>query len=201
MEIKIIRLICYWDILIVFTFISKPKRRIYLKLKIKCTLIGLISLLILSMTGEIAQCANRGVSDSMILKTIYKLSPDINKSVANKISKSIIKYSKKYGIPPALVLSVMYHETGFKLKQQNRGCYGLMQINYWAHKKEFKIKSSKSLYDIDTNINIGCQLLQQYTNNSKQIKIGLYKYVGGSKHRYVYNVVKLYKKIQEGKIV
>ena len=96
----------------------QAERRLYLILKFKCTLIGLISLLILSITGEIAQCANRGVSDSMILKTIIKLSPDINVSVANKISKSIIKYSKKYGIPPALVLSV--YTMKLSLNQNNK---------------------------------------------------------------------------------
>jgi len=127
--------------------------------------------------------------ETIIVKTICNLNPDINNCDAQKITKSIIKHSKNYEIPWNLVVAIINTESEFNKNARSNGCYGLMQINLSAHWKtmiDMKI-NQKTLFHIDNNINLGCKILKEYINNSKSINVALKKYSGGN-HRYVKKV-------------
>ena len=81
-----------------------------------------------------------------------------------KYSLLIDEYSVKYGIPSSMVYSVINVESGFDEKSiSHAGAIGLMQIlpstaDDCAKRIGIQI-GTESLYDPETNINIGCYYL------------------------------------------
>ena len=81
------------------------------------------------------------------VKNIYKI---------KKISKNICYYSNKRLLNPYLVLSIIRHESGFKVNARSRTeDYGLMQINVRVH----NIKCNP--FRIKCNIREGTKLLHR----------------------------------------
>jgi hypothetical protein len=91
--------------------------------------------------------------------------------------------SRKYNIPPVLILSVMQAESRFDpWSISSEKAKGLMQINLevWrdALKKEGIITNDSEVYDPVKNIEAGCFILRAYLNETKDFERAMNKYLG-----------------------
>lgn len=125
----------------------------------------------------------------LYIKAHYRKVPT---SVAGHISEHIIKSSKKYNIPPILLVGIIQVESGFNpmitgVKTKYGHARGLMQVMpEWV--KKMGLKTYYDLYDIDKNIDAGCRVFNIHLEEGKgKISEGLYRYVNQDK-KYVTNV-------------
>ena len=125
---------------------------------------------------------------SELTKIIQKKQPRLTKETANQIAKAVHKYSKPF--PPKLILAIIEKESSFLPKQTSKiGCVGLMQIYPEMHPNKVKGFSRKELYDIDTNVKIGCMILREYYTKTKTISRALYRYRGAKHKGYVLDIL------------
>jgi hypothetical protein len=87
---------------------------------------------------------------------------------------------------PDLILAIIKTESNFNpYVKSSPGAKGLMGVmpKYWADelKKKGIIKSTRDLYDMQTNINAGVYILKYYFETYKDINVALIKYSGGAK--------------------
>ena len=133
-----------------------------------------------------------------LVKIIKTIQPKIDQGVCGLIAKSVIKYSSEYQLPPELIICIIKQESTFRLTltstptpKSKAGCMGLMQINPLAHPeklKKLKIQKFSELYHIDKNIHLGCMILREYYDKSKDIQKALNRYVGGDQ-KYVNDIL------------
>jgi len=123
---------------------------------------------------------------------ISNIQPKLDPEVCKIIAKSIIKYSKQYQLLPEFIICIIEQESAFRLTLiSSANCKGLMQINPAAHPeklKKLKIKNG-SIFYIDNNIQLGCMILREYYDKTKDIEKALTRYVGGSNQKYVSDIL------------
>jgi soluble lytic murein transglycosylase-like protein len=123
---------------------------------------------------------------------IKQLQPKIDLKIAQMISDSVVKYSRKYKIEPEIILGIISVESAFRqMATSNRKCIGLMQVNYTVHSDKLKKRNLTRLdvYGIDNNIDIGCEILSDYIRSYGEIEMALKKYIGKNSDIYVKNVL------------
>ena len=111
-------------------------------------IIAAISLVILIVAGSF-------VGSQIYFRSKYPL----------EYKEEIVKYSKEYGLDPALVASVICRESRFKLKAKSAaGARGLMQVmpetGKWIAGEIGVSFSEDMLFDADSNIRFGCWYLK-----------------------------------------
>lgn len=123
---------------------------------------------------------------------ITHTNPKISLNTAEKIADSIVTNSKKYNVPPELVVGIIEVESTFNPKATGPKtpygrARGLMQVMpMWA--KEFKLKSKYQLHEIDTSIKTGIKVFKIHLEEADgDISKGLYYYVNRSE-RYINKV-------------
>lgn len=103
-----------------------------------------------------------------------------------KYTEYVNKYSDEYDLDPYFVLSVIKAESNFdKDAVSGKDAKGLMQImdetGIWAAKKigidDFTVES---LFDVETNIRIGCWYLKTLEKEFKDQDLVIAAYNGGS---------------------
>ena len=107
-----------------------------------------------------ANIASEADTNILTLKILY-LKRDLNPVLARKIAGIILKQCKLRGENPDLVISIIKSESNFlQFAKSHVGALGLMQImpKIWIPKLGLK----QSLFDIETNISAGIQVLQHY---------------------------------------
>lgn len=81
------------------------------------------------------------------------------------------------------ILAIIAVESGFNAKAYYKGSYGLMQLEYSSHRKDFK---GTSVYNIERNIAAGAGVLHQYysllNNNSRSSVLAYNAGIGRFKH-------------------
>ena len=98
---------------------------------------------------------------SLIIKNV---NPNLQSDTLNRITGSIIKFSKKYYLNPYLVTAIIYCESHFIPNVEGKvGDAGLMQIipstaEHIANQLDLK---NYNLFDIETNIEFGCWYLSK----------------------------------------
>lgn len=88
--------------------------------------------------------------------------------------------SKRDGMSPELLISVMQKESAMRPKVESRyGAQGLMQIvRRWHHDK---LRPSESLFDPEVNIRVGADVLEEYLDNAGgSLSSALGKYSGNA---------------------
>jgi hypothetical protein len=130
---------------------------------------------------------------SKTFETILYLQPDLDPSIAETIARYVDLSSTKYFLPPSLVLSLIKRESRFDpLATSKVGAIGLMQILAKWHPEKVR---TGSLYRIENNIDIGCQILSEYlSKNDWDIKKTLHCYLGknakkGHLEKYVMDIL------------
>ena len=126
-----------------------------------------------------------------IVDFIKRKQPKLDPKLREMYATIISKYSKKFGFPPELVASVAFRESAFhEGARSSVKCFGLMQINP-IHTDKFKqlgITLDEAHY-IDNNVHLGCIILREYFDKTKDIRKALLKYVGGNLPSYVHDIL------------
>ena len=111
-------------------------------------------------------------------KKIIQINPSVEIEEAQTIVEKAIKWGKKFGLEPALLLGVMYAESTFDRHAISHvGAFGLMQVLPRWHTEKF-IKAREKLgnpepFDIETNIYLGSWVLKDCISKYKNISTGL----------------------------
>lgn len=127
-----------------------------------------------------------------VVPIILKLRPQLDSKIAEEISKSIIKHSFEYRLPPEFVVYLMHRESRFDvLAKSKASALGLMQVlPKWHKDKMDQMGITKNeVYHIDNNVKLGCWILRGYYNETGSIEKALTKYVGGTHESYVKDIL------------
>ena len=78
-----------------------------------------------------------------------------------EVQEACIKYGKEYGIKPELLEAVCWKESRYQegITDKSRTCFGLMQIKASCHRDRMKRLGVIDLYDIDSNVHVGADIL------------------------------------------
>ena len=127
-------------------------------------------------------------TDNMILGSIMKLQPKLDKEVAEKISEAIITNCIKKELSPYLVICLMFVESGFnQMATSNKMAIGLMQVHWksWNGSEICDgIETINGLYQIETNIDCGTSILKKLITEGGSIRKGLNSYYGVASPEY-----------------
>lgn len=127
-----------------------------------------------------------------IASLISNLQPKIDPVVADTIAGAVHKYSRKYGIPPELIVSVAMRESSFRLiLESNKKARGLMQIMASAHPEKIEKLSvnNNSIFHIDNNVHLGTMILAEYYEARNSIYGALEAYVGAELKNYINDIL------------
>lgn len=100
---------------------------------------------------------------------------------AQRLKRAVKVANTKYKLPKHLVMAVLKTESKFKKKAYYSGNYGLMQVNLTVHEEKF---AGKSPFHVETNIDIGAQVLHDCLIRYKSIKQTLVCYKGDFSQQY-----------------
>jgi soluble lytic murein transglycosylase-like protein len=88
---------------------------------------------------------------------------------------------KQFSVDPLLILSVAAVESRFNpLAESVFGAQGLMQIIPKFHFDKLAANGASSLYDPDTNIQVGAQILREYMHRTGDLEGALQLYSGAA---------------------
>lgn len=89
----------------------------------------------------------------------------LSRKEAELILKHVNHYSELRGLDPKLVLSIIATESEFRKGVKSKGnARGLMQVIPYWHKDKIR---GRNIYDIQTNIDVGTQILAEYKKRAK----------------------------------
>lgn len=85
----------------------------------------------------------------------------VKEDVPTEIQIACNKYGKEYGIRPELLEAVCWKESRYQegITDKSKTCFGLMQIKASCHRDRMKRLGVIDLYDIDSNIHVGADIL------------------------------------------
>ncbi|HNU72420.1 MAG TPA: lytic transglycosylase domain-containing protein [Thermodesulfobacteriota bacterium] len=112
---------------------------------------------------------------------ISRLQPRLGIALAEPIAAAVVRASQQYDLPPELIVSIIFYESGFEVNAESEdGSAGLMQISprvYRSRLVEMGI-SEHEAFHISKNINLGCSLLREFLNQGESIELAIAKLVG-----------------------
>lgn len=116
---------------------------------------------------------------SEFLARRYKVSHDVTYDLVG-IAHSV---GRDVGLDPLLIISVMAVESRFNpIAESVVGAKGLMQVIPAYHKDKFEeFGGEKAVYDPETNIVVGAQILKEYFRRTGNLGIALQMYAGALK--------------------
>ncbi len=128
--------------------------------------------------------------------------------VPQNVAEAANYYGGMYGIDTELILALIFTESSYDRKVENGVHKGLMQVNEKLHAGIIKDKGVTDIYDVDSNINIGCKVLYDIMEDDKDIYSALMKYNGdtaglkkyqktGTPSYYASSIVKLQEKLEK----
>lgn len=82
-----------------------------------------------------------------------------------EVQEACNKWGGEYNICPELLQAICYHESRYTADAENGSCVGIMQINEPVHADRIKRLGVTDIYDIDSNIHVGADLLAELFEN------------------------------------
>lgn len=132
----------------------------------------------------------------LILFIVFSCIFLLNRIYPLKYIDIIYKYSKIYGMEPSFVCSVINAESSFNEKAvSNKGASGLMQLmkptaDWAAEEIGFENYNYKNIFDVETNIHIGCwylsRLMKQFDNDLTLV-LAAYNAGSGNVSKWLYD--------------
>lgn len=90
----------------------------------------------------------------------------ISEKTAYRIAHAVIVSSSNYRVPVPLIVAVMSIESGFDPDARSHsGALGLMQVVPYWHRQQI---AGRSLFNIDTAVDVGAQVLRRYLDKGNQ---------------------------------
>lgn len=116
---------------------------------------------------------------------ILRVNPNIESSEALTMASAVIQYGDEFNVDPTLILAVIKVESGYdKYALSSQGAMGLMQVipkyHYLKIAKGYKL-GHKNIYEPQTNIRLGAQILRENLNTTKNLTRALLMYNGSIK--------------------
>lgn len=109
-------------------------------------------------------------------KNIIKREGKVDDKTANQYAIWIFDSAAKYAVDPMLILSVIFTESKFDYKAISpTGPIGLMQIASAYHRDK---ATAAELFDPKKNIQVGTQILKEYSELSNSVVETLLRYSG-----------------------
>lgn len=112
----------------------------------------------------------------MVFLTAGPKAAEADYEIPEEVQASADKYAEEYDISPEILLAIMNYESCYIPDVSNGNCKGLMQINDKVHQERIDKLGVTDLYDIDSNIHVGADLIaelyEQYGDYG--IVLGLY---------------------------
>lgn len=105
----------------------------------------------------------------------------VPRSRIEQIIEASIEAGRQNDIDPLLLLSITAAESTFNPKARNArsGASGLMQVLPAAHAHRFK-KRDGGIFDIETNLQVGAELLRELIDKTGSLQRGLKHYMGAA---------------------
>lgn len=101
--------------------------------------------------------------------------------LATEITKNIMLGSKKYNLPPKVILGIMQVESHFNPQAiSNKGARGLLQVMYTVHGKALGLKNKLDLHKIEVGIDSGLKVYREYYDKTKRYDYAMMLYLGGN---------------------
>lgn len=123
----------------------------------------------------------------------------VERRLAMSYANWVLESSSKWSVDPMTVLAVMSVESGFNYKLVSPGnAVGLMQVIHSWHKEKV---DRGSLMDPRTNIDVGAQIIAEYSQMSRSETEALLRYNGSLGSAGVYAVKVMSKKMVYNKRV
>jgi hypothetical protein len=143
--------------LIAHGYISGPHSTAFSPSKLVCELVpedrGLLE------QGRIWSQASEKVLYMYWGGLVADVNPALNPDEVYEIGGAIVRYSAAYGLSPRLVVAIITVESSGVLKaESHKGARGLMQVMPWWIDE---LNVDGDLFDIDSNIRIGCYILSE----------------------------------------
>lgn len=132
----------------------------------------------------------------VIINRFMKANPELGEYAAAKFAEYILEASGEFGVHPFLIAAIIIKESTVRYKARSRYAYGLMQINWSAHKTGLRsafseIETLEDLIQPRNNILAGTYIFSCYLNSSDgNISEALAMYLGKNGTRYIKNVMK-----------
>ena len=163
----------------------------------KLLLTGLVLLFVLTTTSIVY--ADSGFShfqpNELMLKEINRVTEKVKVVTPPPVltEEQIIdgyvdSICEMYSMDPALIKSVIWHESRYNPKAQNGNCLGLMQISTRWHTGRAEKLGITDFYDPYSNILLGVDYLSEILQNCQDPALALMVYnMGGAKALSLYN--------------
>lgn len=116
--------------------------------------------------------------------------PKLSSKSARTYAGLVESISRKYGVDPFLISSIIIKESTVRVKAKSGRAYGLMQINWKANRKWIPrvfptVKSAKNLLHSKPNIYVGTYMMRQFIKkNGGNVDKALDRYRGKSLVKY-----------------
>ena len=107
---------------------------------------------------------------------IEKLFRKYNPKQAHKIAQIVKTYDKAN-----VIAAIIVHESSVRPWVISKcGDYGLMQIRWRMHRKEYPYLTANDLLNAETNIKVGVEIFNRYYAQKKTLRGALLRYSGGN---------------------
>ncbi|MCF7935417.1 MAG: transglycosylase SLT domain-containing protein [Synergistales bacterium] len=122
----------------------------------------------------------------------------LNATTRQRYARWTTEAADEFGVDPLLVTAIMVRESNGRADATNRGSYGLMQINWRAHRRTIplafpEVTSIRALMAPHTNIRVGTYL---FANNLRRASFdvdrALVYYKGGRSDAYNRSIRRFY---------
>lgn len=128
---------------------------------------------------------------TVIVDRFMSANPELEEYAAGKYAEYILEASDVFGVHPFLIAAIIVKESTVRYKARSRYAYGLMQINWGAHKKGLasafsEISTLEDLIQPRNNILAGTYIFSCYLNSSDgDVSEALAMYLGRNGKKYI----------------
>ena len=102
---------------------------------------------------------------SIALASLQADVPVIDPEIPEEIQASCEKWGEEYDICPEFLEAIIYEESRYTPDVVGGSCKGLMQINVPIQKDRIEKLGVKDIFDIDSNVHVGADLLAELFND------------------------------------
>ena len=134
----------------------------------------------------------------VIASAFTRANRNLDQAQAARYGEHILEAAERFGVHPFMVASIIIRESTVKQNARSRYAYGLMQVNWKAHRKGLKaafnhIQTLDDLLQPRNNILAGTWIFSWYLRScGGSTDKALAKYLGRSGKKYIKRVLALY---------
>ena len=81
--------------------------------------------------------------------------------IPDEVQAAADKYAEEYGISSEILVATMRYESCYIPTVENGNCKGLMQVNVKVHKERIERLGITDIYDVDSNVHAGADLIAE----------------------------------------